>query len=76
MTRRWWRGPLPPPWRAGSLAAMCTAVTCAACGRPSYVGCGDHVEQVLGDVPATERCTCAGDGRPSAVPVLPGHLFA
>ena len=55
---------------------MCTAVTCAACGRPSYVGCGEHVEQVLGGVPADERCRCAGEGQPSATPVLPRGFFA
>lgn len=37
---------------------MCTRVTCSDCGKPSYVGCGRHVEQVLGDVPPQERCTC------------------
>jgi hypothetical protein len=37
---------------------MCSRVTCPTCGKPSYVGCGRHVEQVLGDVPRDERCRC------------------
>lgn len=37
---------------------MCSRVTCRDCGKPSFVGCGRHVEQVLGDVPTEERCRC------------------
>jgi hypothetical protein len=37
---------------------MCTRVTCSKCSKPSYVGCGRHVEQVLGDVPRDQRCRC------------------
>lgn len=38
---------------------MCRRVECRKCGRPTFAGCGAHVEQVLGDVPASERCRCA-----------------
>jgi hypothetical protein len=38
---------------------MCTRVTCRTCGKPTYSGCGMHVEQVLGDVPRLKRCRCA-----------------
>jgi len=37
---------------------MCRAITCSKCKRPTWAGCGAHVEQVLGHVPATERCQC------------------
>lgn len=37
---------------------MCRRVNCTTCGRPTFAGCGAHVEQVLADVPATERCRC------------------
>jgi len=37
---------------------MCRRVECSKCGRPTYAGCGMHVEQVLGDVPAAQRCRC------------------
>jgi len=42
---------------------MCRRARCATCGRPTYAGCGRHVEQVLGDVPLSERCQCAANGR-------------
>jgi hypothetical protein len=35
---------------------MCRAVTCRTCGRPTWKGCGAHVEQVLGHVPRSQRC--------------------
>jgi hypothetical protein len=37
---------------------MCRRVTCGSCGKPTFAGCGAHVEQVLGDVPAGQRCRC------------------
>jgi hypothetical protein len=37
---------------------MCTRITCEQCGKPSYAGCGAHVEQVLGNVPPAQRCRC------------------
>jgi hypothetical protein len=37
---------------------MCTRVTCPRCGRPTWIGCGRHVEQVLRGVPAEQRCQC------------------
>lgn len=37
---------------------MCHRVTCRHCGKPTYAGCGAHVEMVLGDVPPAQRCRC------------------
>lgn len=37
---------------------MCQRVTCKSCGKPSYTGCGRHIEAVLGDVPPEARCRC------------------
>jgi FtsP/CotA-like multicopper oxidase with cupredoxin domain len=37
---------------------MCRRMTCSSCGKPSFSGCGRHVDQVLADVPAAERCRC------------------
>lgn len=42
---------------------MCRRVTCSSCGQPGYAGCGLHIEQVLGDVPVGQRCSCREDGR-------------
>jgi len=35
---------------------MCRAATCRKCGRPTWKGCGAHVEQVLRGVPPADRC--------------------
>lgn len=40
---------------------MCRRVDCRKCGRPTFAGCGAHVEQVLGDVPPSQRCRCRED---------------
>lgn len=37
---------------------MCQRVTCKSCGKPTYAGCGRHIEAVLGDVPPAARCQC------------------
>jgi hypothetical protein len=37
---------------------MCRRVDCSKCGRPTFAGCGAHVEQVLGNVPPADRCRC------------------
>jgi len=37
---------------------MCRRVTCSRCGKPTFAGCGAHIEQVLGDVPRDKRCHC------------------
>jgi len=35
---------------------MCRAVTCKKCGKTSWSGCGQHVDQVLAGVPRADRC--------------------
>jgi len=46
-----------------TLGGMCSRSQCPTCNRPTYQGCGNHVEQVLGDVPPSERCQCAEERR-------------
>ncbi len=41
---------------------MCRAVTCKQCGKTTWAGCGQHVDQVMRDVPTGRRC--------------PGHVSA
>lgn len=42
---------------------MCRPATCRTCGKASYRGCGQHVEQILRGVPKNQRCSCALDVR-------------
>ena len=37
---------------------MCKKVTCATCQKPTWEGCGEHIEIALKDVPKPARCTC------------------
>ena len=37
---------------------MCRRVQCEKCGKPTFAGCGMHIEQVLAGVPVEERCHC------------------
>jgi hypothetical protein len=49
---------------------MCRRIDCPKCGRPTFAGCGIHVEQVLGNVPPAQRCQCRESAAKS--PVAPG----
>lgn len=35
---------------------MCRAVTCRKCGKTTWAGCGQHVDQVMRGVPRNQRC--------------------
>ena len=49
---------------------MCRRVECPKCKKPSYAGCGKHIEQVLADVPRENRCACRDQPtRAGAAPV-------
>jgi len=36
-------------------------IDCSTCGKPTWKGCGKHIEQALKDVPEDERCKCPRD---------------
>lgn len=35
---------------------MCRPTTCTKCGKASWTGCGQHVDQVMAGVPRADRC--------------------
>lgn len=37
---------------------MCSQVRCRSCGKPTWAGCGAHIEMALANVPRPERCKC------------------
>ncbi len=45
---------------------MCRAVKCSSCGKTTWAGCGAHVDQVMANVPAADRCRCRENGAPPA----------
>ncbi len=36
---------------------MCRPVTCRSCGKTTWSGCGQHVDQVMRAIPTEQRCT-------------------
>jgi hypothetical protein len=56
-----------------TLMGMCRKVTCKQCGKPTWAGCGAHVEQVLGDVPSADRCHRDHPARPGLLARLLGR---
>ena len=47
---------------------MCVQVSCNKCGKPTYAGCGAHIEQVLGHVPKDQRCKCREEQAKDSAP--------
>jgi hypothetical protein len=37
---------------------MCMQVKCAKCGKPTWSGCGAHIEPTRAGVPKEKRCQC------------------
>ena len=35
---------------------MCRPATCKTCGKTTWAGCGQHVDQVMAAVPTAQRC--------------------
>lgn len=54
---------------------MCTRVTCSRCNRPTWAGCGRHIEQALAGVPHDQRCACDRSGGSAKRGGLLSRLF-
>lgn len=37
---------------------MCFKSQCETCGKPTWAGCGRHIDSALSGVPIEERCAC------------------
>jgi hypothetical protein len=46
---------------------MCRRVRCEVCNKPTYSGCGRHVEEVLGNIAQSDRCTCRNGAKSIAI---------
>ncbi|EGD78287.1 hypothetical protein PTSG_09353 [Salpingoeca rosetta] len=48
-------------WAAASTHSpgkMCFRMTCNKCSKPTWGGCGSHIDSALRGVPVEERCKC------------------
>jgi len=50
---------------------MCHKITCATCNKPTWEGCGEHIEYALKGVQLNERCTCPREQVKAAPPSTP-----
>ena len=55
---------------------MCRAVACRTCGKTTWAGCGQHVDQVMRGVPSSQRCPGHGDDTPTAASGFIARLFS
>ena len=37
---------------------MCSKVICRNCNKPTWSGCGEHIEEALAGVALEDRCSC------------------
>ncbi len=37
---------------------MCSPANCRTCSKTTWSGCGQHVQQVMANVPKARQCTC------------------
>lgn len=37
---------------------MCSPINCEKCGKVTWTGCGQHIEEALDGVPHAQLCTC------------------
>lgn len=40
---------------------MCSAVRCEKCGKATWAGCGQHIEEALSSFAEDQRCKCDND---------------
>ena len=45
---------------------MCRPVNCKTCGKTTWAGCGQHVDQVMAGVPRSARCPGHTDAEKAA----------
>ncbi|KAJ4461583.1 hypothetical protein PAPYR_2182 [Paratrimastix pyriformis] len=48
--------PLP---KLAQYSRMCQRAKCRKCGKVTWSGCGEHIEEVMRGVPESRKCTCA-----------------
>lgn len=49
--------------KAREIAIMCMKTSCRECGKPTWAGCGRHIESALRGIPEADRCPGWKSGR-------------
>lgn len=44
---------------------MCMTAVCQRCGKTTWAGCGEHVDEVMSGVPAAQQCVCDSNPPPA-----------
>ena len=55
---------------------MCSRVECPTCHKPTWAGCGRHIEQALAGVPKDKRCKCRETAKKPAEPAPSKGFFS
>ncbi|MDN4477338.1 hypothetical protein [Demequina lignilytica] len=55
---------------------MCSRITCSQCGKATWTGCGNHVEQALAGVAKDQRCTCEQTSNAGSFGSIFGSIFS
>jgi hypothetical protein len=55
---------------------MCRRVQCEQCHKPTFAGCGKHVEQVLRGIPDEGRCHCNEAQALAKAPAAPSQFVS
>ena len=37
---------------------MCSPAQCPNCGKVTWTGCGNHIDEALAGIATEDRCTC------------------
>jgi hypothetical protein len=51
---------------------MCHTIACSVCGKTTWDGCGQHIEEALQGIPDAQRCA----GHDSATATFPAFFPA
>ena len=54
---------------------MCRTTTCRTCGKTTWAGCGQHVDEVMSAVPRGARCPGHQQTTTTRSPSLLSRLF-
>jgi len=55
---------------------MCSRITCNQCGKATWTGCGQHIDQALAGVAQDQRCSCEQKSGSGSFGSVFGSIFS